>query len=674
MSSLAAREASAPARPRHPLGIRGDLAVAALLALAALALAWHAGVKNAAVVPDVLRVVIAGGLLCTAAGYAPTRLLLPREMRPHMVLAVPVVGAMTASLGLTVLGFLHVPLAISLAVVILAGGAAALVVRRRHGPLRAEAEDLAQAGPARRRVAWPLFIAALIVAITLLPMLRAGFATTIGQNGDAAVTVGTAEFLRHAPPRGEHISGWVDRMPANWRSKYPIYYALAGTSELSGLEATRVLSTVMSLMLAMTAAGFFLLAYHALRAGWLASLGVMALVPLDRILTYLTVQPFFNQIWGVFALSLILAFGLLHLRSPTRGSAALFLGFLALGGFAYPLMLPIPVLLLGTAATIAWRRDRARGRRPGWIAALGLPRPPRTRAATIAVAVLAAPFVLVALAGVVEKGYAAALVVLPGSDLSGWNALPSYLPFHKFFGLVDPLGIGWLTAGLVIAAAAYGCARAVPREVGVPFAVTLGAGLLVGAYFKARTMGAFFYFKDLSFIGPLMTTMAVVGLGAMVHQRRRVLSVAGVALLGLLVVNSAEGTRREALDAAPQLTRDLLGVRTWSEQLPANASVLIDLPQDGEQLWAGYVLARHPVSGTDPYVSTTFPYPPAGTKADYLLQHSMVPPPPRGEVVGSEPIRRNASFRLWKMRPGLPGRDVSSRRSLDEFSSVLSRP
>lgn len=665
MSSVAARlgpaTAVTPRRPPHRL--RNDAAAAALLILAALALAWHAGVKNADAVPDVLRVIAAAAVLTTAAGYAPARLLLPRPVLVHLAVAVPVVGTMVAALALAVLGFLHVPLAVSLALVIGAGAVGGIALRIRRGPAVADPADLAEAGPAVRRIAWPALLAALIVAVTLLPMLRAGFATTIGQNGDAVVSVGTAEFLRDSPPRGEHIAGWVDRMPSNWRSKYPIYYGLAGVSELSGLEATKVMATAMSLMLALTAAGFFLLAYHGLRAGWLAALGVMALVPLDRILTYLTVQPFYNQIWGVFTMALILLFGLLHLRSPSRGSLALLAGFTALGAFAYPLMLPFPLGTLILAALIGgWRPPKPR-----------LPRTGRARVAAIAGAVVAAPFVLVGLAGVIEKGWAAAQVMLPGSDLSGWNALPFYLPFHKFFGLVDPVGLAWLGVAVVVAAALYACLRVLPREVGVPFAVTMTAGLLVGAYFKARTMGAFFYFKDLSFLGPLVTMLAVVGLAALARERRRAVSVAALVMLGLLVISSAEGTRREALDAEPQLTRDLLEVRAWSQQLPAGDSVLIDVPRDGQQLWAGYVLARHPVSGTDPYVSTTFPFPPKGEKADYLLQRSLLPPPPADEVVGG-PVRRNASFRLWRMDPRLAGRDVSSWRSLDQFSSVLVKP
>ena len=516
MSSVAARPGPAPtaAHGRPPHRLRGDAGVAALLLAGALALAWHAGVKNADAVPDVLRVIAAGAVLTTAAGYAPARLLLPRPVLVHLAVAVPVVGTMVSALALTVLGFLHVPLAVSLVLVIGAGAAAGIALRVRRGPAAADPDDLAAAGPAVRRIAWPALLAALLVAITLLPMLRAGFATTIGQNGDAVVSVGTAEFLRDTPPRSEDISGWVDRMPANWRSKYPIYYGLAGVSELSGLEATKVMATAMSLMLALTAAGFFLLAYHGLRAGWLASLGVMALVPLDRILTYLTVQPFYNQIWGVFSMALILLFGLLYLRSPTRGALALLAGFTALGAFAYPLMLPFPLGTLVLAALIGgWRPPRPR-----------LPARGRARVAAVVGAVLVAPFVLVGIAGVIEKGWAAAKVVLPGSDLSGWNALPFYLPFHKFFGVVDPVGLAWLSVAVVIAAAFWACLRVLPRAVGVPFAVTVTGGLLVGAYFKARSMGAFFYFKDLSFLGPLVTMLAVVGLAALARERSRLVS------------------------------------------------------------------------------------------------------------------------------------------------------
>ena len=42
------------------------------------------------------------------------------------------------------------------------------------------------------------------------------------------------------------------------------------------------------------------------------------IAPLDRVVTYVTVHPYYNQLWGTFALPFILAFGFLFLREPNR--------------------------------------------------------------------------------------------------------------------------------------------------------------------------------------------------------------------------------------------------------------------------------------------------------------------------------------------------------------------
>lgn len=670
MSTLAAgKSGRAPSRLPQPEGRAAGIAVAAALAAVALGFAWDAGVKSTSAVPDVARVLAAAGLLFTAAGYAPARLLLPRAMLPHLAVAVPLVGAAVSSLALTVLGFLHIPIEASLAIVVGGGAVAGVLLRRRRGPARAPAEDLAPAGGVALRLLWPAYIVALIVSITLIPTWRAGFASTTGQNGDAVVAAGTAEFLSKTPPRGEDTDLYVDRMPSNWRSKYPIYYALAGVSELSGLAPTQAFATMMSLMLAMAAAGFFLLAYHALAAGAIGALLVMALVPFDRILVYLTVQPFYNQIWGVFALPLILLFGLRFLREPSRGAAGLTLLFLALGAFAYPLMLPFALLPLGLTALILWRRHRAEGSSPGWIAALELPRGRRARIGWIATAVILSPAAAIAVLGVLEKAWAAAEVVVPGSDLTGWNALPVYLPLHKFFGFVDPLGIGWLPVACLLLAAGWWCLR-LRRETGVPLAVTIAAALLAGAYFMAREHGAFFYFKDLSFLGPLVVAVAVAGLAGLAAMRSGKLRALGLAGLAFLALNAAVGSRLEAFDATPQLTREILELRDWARELPPGSTYLIAVPPSGQQLWAGYMLAEHPVSATEPLVGTTFPFPPGGLKADYLVDRPRERRPPRRFVVGP-PVRRNATFRVWRMRRDLPYRDNSSRRSIENFSSVF---
>ena len=308
-----------------------------------------------------------------------------------------------SALGLTLLGFLHVPIEASLAAVIAAGAGGGLWLRARRGPARAEPADLEPAGGTAKRLLWPAFIVALILSITLIPVWRAGFATTTGQNGDAVLAVGVADFLKETPPRGEDISLYVDRMPDNWRSKYPIYYALAGVSELSGLETTKVLAPMMSLMLAGLAVGFFLLAFHVLGLGAVGALLVMGLVPFNRILVYLVVQPFYNQIWGEFALALHPA---VRVLVPAR-AAPRHRGAGAAVHHRRRVRLPahaaVPAHDPRPGGVILWRRARARGERPEWMPSLRLPRTRGARVALIAGAVVAAPAVLIGLLGVPRR-------------------------------------------------------------------------------------------------------------------------------------------------------------------------------------------------------------------------------------------------------------------------------
>jgi hypothetical protein len=272
---------------------------------------------------------------------------------------------------------------------------------------------------------------------------------------------------------------------------------------------------------------------------------------------------------------------------------------------------------------------------------------------------------------VAEKAWGAAEVVLPGSDLSGWNALPFYLPFHKFFGLTDPLGLAVVGVAVLFAAAAWASWR-LPREIGVPLGATAAASLLVGAYFKARTNGAFFYFKDLSFLGPLLTLLAVAGLWMLASGASRRLRVVGAAALAVLVIATAAGARLESGLVADQLSRDLLELREWSADLPGGDSVLIGLPRDGSQLWAGYLLADRPVSAISPLIGTTFPFPPRSLRADYLLLAANQRRPGPRTVMGG-PIRENGSLRLWRMREDLPFVDASSRRTIELYGSPFAR-
>jgi hypothetical protein len=641
MSSVAAG-----ARPRPARGLRGPnvpLHAAAAIGVAGLAL-WQAaaaGVDGPGAVADVLRGGAAFVLLFGAVGYAPARLLLPDGLRPYLALLVLPLGAVTTGFALTLLGFLRVPFDASLPLVAAAGAAASIYARARLGP-----HDTPPAHGRALGLAWPAYLAIVIAAIALVPVFRAGFATVVGQNGDAVLAVGTAEFLQDARPTETKPELAVDQMPNVWRSKYPIYYALAGVAQLSGLETTRVFATLMAGMLALVAVGFYLLASYALRAGPVAALLTMGLVALDRILVYLAIHPYHNQIWGIFALAFTLLFGLAWLREPRARTFLLFAALFVFGAFAYPLALPFPIVALGVAAFLG-RRDLPR------------PRMPRGRTLTISViaGVLALPVVVVLGKGIVEKTWSAAEVIAPGSDLYGWRGIGEYIPFHRFFGLVDPWGIHIPMLILLFAAVAYGLWRA-PRDIGPGLAAMVGGALLFGLYFFHRDYGEFFYFKDLSFLGPFPVLLAVAGLVALARRPNALARGAAVAGIAAMIAASAAGSHREIDSTYDMLTRDLIDVRDWSGELPPGDSVRIDIRPGSRQLWAGYLLAGRPVSATDPLTGSTFPYPHVSKKADYALTEDGVRP----SFAPPAPVFRNEDYALWRLDPRMPGRDESSRR------------
>jgi hypothetical protein len=130
------------------------------------------------------------------------------------------------------------------------------------------------------------------------------------------------------------------------------------------------------------------------------------------------------------------------------------------------------------------------------------------------------------------------------------------------------------------------------------------------------------------------------------------------------------GLRQEVRNTGPQLTPDLLGLRGAAKRLPPGSSIRLDLPPDGTQLWAGYMLAAHPLDAPQPIVGTTYPHVPLGRKADYILA-GPVGPKARWPDADGPPVYRNATFRIYRMRAGVKGPGTASQTMQEGLGQVL---
>jgi hypothetical protein len=616
----------------------------------ALALAALTGIGLRAL-PGVLRTAAVGLAFFGLCGWGLANALVPARLAAHRLLVVLPIGAMASSFALAVLGLLHVPFAAALAIVLAAAAVAALRFRR---PPASEHE---LRGSAVRRLGVPVLLATTIALVALIPVFRAGFETVPGQNGDAILVTGSAVLVEHAPPTATRNDLPINRIPLEWRSKYPIYYALAAVSTLAGQTPIQAFATVSALVLAATAFGLFLFALYAVRAPPRVALLAMFVVPLDRIVMYVTMHPYYNELWGQFALPLMLLFGWLYLREPSRGSAALFVLFLVFGLLVYPLMVLFPVLFLVPYAWGRWRSCRRTGERVGWIAALRLPRL-RTRPwVSIALVVVAVPVCVVLVRGFLEKALSALDVLLPGTSLAGWSGPGlNFIPGPRFVGMPGGGTLDYVGLAAVCALAALGLRR-VRSELRIPLGVMVLVTALFGVYFRVRTGGQLFFFKDLAFLGPYVLMLALLGLAGVVASRRRAIAMAGAA--GLVAVSAVVvvGGEEEIHQTYPQATHSVLALASWDRALPRGATVRIDVPPSGWQLWAAYMLHDHPLTALAP-LGGFFPHPPPGRKADYVL--TFRPQRRPADAVG-RPLRQNVQFELWRMNPATPGPDVSRR-------------
>ena len=603
----------------------------------ALGIAGSSGVHRVATndvldsVQAAVRAVVATLFVFGVAGFGVTRLLLPERLRPYELLWVPAVGACVLALAMTVLGFAFVPFHVSLAVT-LAAGVAIGVLALRRSPGR----------PAGGGLFWPGVIAFLLAAVALVPYFGAGFPTVTGFGSDAFHAVGAADFLQHNHPLERHADGPLDRFPLRWGSKQPIYYALASVATVSGLEPYETLTPVAAVMITLAAVGIFLLASHLLSASVLGAGAAMAITGLNAMVLHTALNPYFNQTWGYFTLPFTLVLGWWAVHHRSRPAAILLALFLAVGGLAYPLMLPIPLLAIAIFA---------------WLEPVSLPSPRalyRGRRSLLWLVPVALLLAVPAAAAADKMWDAATLLVDPNRSLESWAGdIFGFIPAHKFFSLPEDT-LWWLAVAAMAGLAVWLLAR-LPRALGVGLGTVMVAFLAAGAWFRQRDFGQYFEFKTLAFSAPLLLTCAAVALS----RFRRV----GPVVLAAFVISAGFAGRLEVRATGPQLTEDFVELRDWAADLPADASIRLDT-FPSHQLWGSYMLSSRRLCSQAPLLGTDYPHVVYSRDADFILvddkgRDFYDGDPPDAELPA---LRQNSQFTLYRAKPDLPGDDLCSKR------------
>lgn len=629
--------------------------VVAAPALVALRIATYSGVVGIDVVGQTLRIVAVAGALFAVVGFGLVRLGLPDALRRHELLWVLPTGAVATAFAMTPLGFLGLPFALDLGLVI-AGGLAlsAFAVRHRGLP------HIAQWRP----IAWPAYLGMLLFCVALVPLFRAGFLTVIGDGSDAHLAAGTAEFLKHAPPRGVDVSAPVDQMPLVWRSKQAIYYAFAAVSALSGLATWQVLSVLCVGLLTLAAVGWFVFAREVLGATYGAAAIAMLLAGTIRMVVHTGIHPYFNQTWGYLTVPFALTLSWWVVRAPSRGGLGLLALFLAVCALAYPLAVPIPALVLLVAWWVARRRRRAAGERvvgvrDAWRRFHGLRRRWRYPGYVVALLMVVPAF------GVWEKITGAGrLMTSAHYSLAAWGGdLLTWFPEPQFFAI--GIDTGWWIALLVITGFA---ARELWRLDG-PMRWGLVAILVVGALvaveMRVRDYGWYFHFKMLAFVGPLLVVLGAVGAVRARQAAGRVMKVLLTLGLAVWIGWAANGARDEVASTYDELPRTTQQLRRWSASLPPGSSVRLDV-QPAIQLWAAYMLSDQRLCSQRPLSDTSYPHVVLSRKADYVLVRYLRKPV---DAIGS-PVLSNAEYQLYRMAPGTPGRDTCSQRMIQTVQRI----
>jgi hypothetical protein len=614
---------------------------AILLGLLAFAMHFDHRPRRLAVhaMPDTARGLLAIVALFGTGGLGLVRLLLPERLRAHELLWVMPAGACAVGLAMTLLGFAGVQYTLSLVLVLVAAvGLDAVAVRRRGWP----------ALPAGH-LAWPALLAFVVFAVALVPMVfEQHYAAITGTGSDAHVAAGTGNFLKHASPIDVVPGLPIDRMPPLWGSKFPIYYALAAASSISGLDTWQILPILAAALLAMAATGMFLVVRDVFGATPGVAAAAMALAGLNRMALHTGLNPYFNQTWGYFAMPFTLVLGWWAVQpgiaGPARRAMLLLLAMFAIVlVFAYPLAAPIPAVPI---AVFLWRERRRRIRSGERVLRIrDLYHGRRSLAWMVPVSLL----LVIPVGAVLGKAAGAASVLAPGHSLAAWGGdLQAFIPFNYFLSLPDSrLG------NLLVLALLYFAVRDLrqqPRSLAWGLGGLLAVGLLVAAYLRHRAYGFYFHFKLLAFCGPLLVAVAAVGAG-----RLRRYGPVWLAVFALATVVSAYD---EIGATGFQLSTAEIQLRGWAAALPGHASIRLDM-YPPTQLWAAYMLAARPLCSQQPLTGTDYPHVPASRKADYIV--ASVDRLSPADAAGA-PLRTNQQFSLYREEPSVPGVDRCSER------------
>lgn len=596
-----------------------------LVGLFALALAFVCGARRLGALPDLLRGGVATLVLFGVTGDALALRLCPPALRPVRPVLALVLGAAAGPIALTVLGILHVPLGVTLPLVLAVGLAASWWVRRRGERETAVALDA-------RALLASAAVAVLVACVVLIPMWGSGVASVPGINPDAHQVVGSAALLQQAPPDATRVNLGLDHIPYVWGSKWPILYALAAASNLSGLDPLAAFPTMAALLAALAALGFGALASEAFGLGRPRGLVVAAISGLSWVTIHLAVHPYWNQLWGYTALPWTLLLGWMALngtggRRAAQGCALL----LALIAFAYPLLLPYPLVILGLLAVVLRRRPRV----PGWA----------RRGGPVGVALLGLVLLVPLFAAAQKLAQAGSQLVHPHGALWGGD-VTSFTPLGDFVGT----GGGILAALAVLALAVWALVRVVPRPLSLALTGALALFALLDVRLRLTPTGTYMDFKHLAFTGSLVVVLAASGAVVLLRDRRREVMAAGAVLLAAWGAAALIRDRREFKEHWVQVPPELSQIRDWSRELPRGTSVRLDIPHSGVQLWAAYFLAEHPVDAIDPVLFTTYAHPPWGAIADYSLAQRSTPLSFLRRIGVTGPaIRANSEFVLRRI-------------------------